>query len=184
MFNVLHAEDDVLRVNSPFGKTAEDMDDFYASAAGLMYNPTVQSVFTFTAADSQRYGSTGFGNALLVAKQALAANQGTRFIQVTVGGWDMHTNIYGPNGQVTQGNNIFTLGNQFDAALGGLLADLKNSGMLGETLVVALGEFGRTPNVTAAAGRDHYANQFAFLAGGGVKGGTVVGATNANGSSV
>ncbi len=184
MLTSMHSEDDILRVNSPLGKSAEDMNGFYSSAAGLMYNPTVQSVFTFSSADSQRYGNTSFGNALLVAKQALAANQGTRFVQVTVGGWDMHTNIYGPNGNIAQGNNIFTLAKTLDSALGTLLADLKAAGSLGETLVVALGEFGRTPNVNAAGGRDHYANQFAFMAGGGVKGGTVIGATNATGSAV
>lgn len=184
MFSALHSEDNVLRVNSPLGKAVEDMDGFYNAASGLMYNPSVQSVFTFSAADSQRYGNTSFGNSLLVAKQALAANQGTRFVQVTVGGWDMHVNIYGPNGNIAQGTNIFTLGNSLDNALAALLADLKGAGMLGETLVVALGEFGRTPNFTAAAGRDHYPNQFAVLAGGGVQGGKVIGATNATGSAI
>lgn len=184
MFAALRSEDNVLRVNSPLGKPAEDMDGFYNAASGLMYNPAVQNVFTFSAADSQRYGNTAFGNSLLVAKQALTANQGTRFVQVTVGGWDMHVNIYGPNGNVTQGNNIFTLGKTLDNAMGALLGDLKGAGLLDETLVVAVGEFGRTPRVTAAAGRDHYPNQFALFAGGGVKGGKVIGATNADGSSI
>jgi hypothetical protein len=60
-----------------------------------MYNSQVQSVFTYSSADSARYGASSFGNALVVAKQALAANLGTRFIQVTIGGWDMHVDIYG-----------------------------------------------------------------------------------------
>ena len=184
MLTTMHTEDDTLRVNSPLGRAAEDMDGFYESAQNLMYNPAVQSVFTYSTADSQRYGGSSFGNALLIARQALAANMGTRFVQVTVGGWDMHVNIYGPNGNVTQGNNIFTLGHSFDSALGVLLADLKSSGMLENTMVVAMGEFGRTPAVTAAAGRDHYLNQFAMFAGGGVKGGKVIGATNATGASI
>lgn len=184
MLAALHSEDNVLRLNSPLGKAAEDMDGFYTAAQGLMYNPAVQSVFTYSTSDSQRYGSTSFGNALLVAKQALAAGQGTRFVQVTVGGWDMHQNIYGPNGNIAQGNNIFTLGKTLDNGLSALLSDLKSSGLLDETLVIALGEFGRTPYVTGAGGRDHYPNQFAMFAGAGVKGGNVIGATSADGSKV
>jgi hypothetical protein len=184
MMSTLHAEDDPLRVNSPLGKPAEDMDGFYSSAQSLMYNPQVQNVFTYSSADSVRYGNTTFGNALVVAKQALASNMGTRFVQVTVGGWDMHVNIYGANGNINAGTNIFTLGKQFDAGLAALLADLKNSGMLDSTMVVAMGEFGRTPYVTGAAGRDHFLNQFAMFAGGGVKGGTIIGKTAPDGSSV
>lgn len=184
MLSTLHTEDDPLRINSPLGKPADDMNGFYGSAQSLMYNPAVQSVFTYSTADSQRYGSSSFGNALVIAKQALASNMGTRFVQVTVGGWDMHVNIYGPNFNVTQGNNIFTLGKSFDLAMASLLTDLKSAGMLDSTLVVAMGEFGRTPNFTAAAGRDHYLNQFAMFAGGGVKGGKVIGATSADGSSI
>ncbi len=184
MLTTLHTEDDPLRINSPLGKPAEDMDGFYDSAKSLMYNPQVQSVFTYSAADSARYGNSSFGNALVIAKQAVAANMGTRFVQVTVGGWDMHVNIYGPNFQITQGSNIFTLGKTFDSALAALLSDLKGSGMLDSTLVIAMGEFGRTPNFTAAQGRDHYPVQFAMFAGGGVTGGKVIGQTSSDGSQI
>jgi hypothetical protein len=178
MFTQMHSEDDVLRISSPLGKDVEDMDGFYDSAKQLMYNQTVNNVFTVKTADSQRYGNTGFGNACLVAQQALGSNAGTRFVQITIGGWDMHTNIY------TGGTNIFTLGKQFDDGVSALLADLKAAGMLDSTLVVAVGEFGRTPNFTAAAGRDHYPNQFAFLAGGGVVGGRIIGKTDATGANI
>src|SRR5579885_758867 len=184
MLTTLHTEDDPLRINSPLGKPAEDMDGFYDSAKSLMYNPQVQSVFTYSAADSARYGNSSFGNALVIAKQAVAANMGTRFVQVTVGGWDMHVNIYGPNFQITQGSNIFTLGKTFDSALAALLSDLKGSGMLDSTLVIAMGEFDRTPNFTAAQGRDHYPVQFAMFAGGGVTGGKVIGQTSSDGSQI
>ena len=85
---------------------------------------------------------------------------------------------------VAQGNNIFTLGNQFDTAMSALLADLKSSGQLASTMVIAMGEFGRTPYITGG-GRDAtiILNQFAMFAGGGVKGGKVIGATNADGSA-
>jgi uncharacterized protein (DUF1501 family) len=148
-----------------------------------MYDPTVQSVFTYSSADSTRYGASSFGNALIVAKQALAANQGTRFIQVTVGGWDMHVDIYGA-AQNKNGNNIFSLGKQFDAGVAALIGDLQAAGMLDSTMIVALGEFGRTPVFTAALGRDHYLNQFAFFAGGGVQGGRVIGTTDATGANI
>ncbi|MBZ5602418.1 MAG: DUF1501 domain-containing protein [Acidobacteriia bacterium] len=184
MLATLHTEDDPLRVNSPLGKPAEDMNGFYNAAQSLMYNPQVQSVFTYSSSDSARYGNSSFGNALVIAKQAIGAGMGTRFVQVTVGGWDMHVNIYGPNFQVTQGTNIFTLGKTFDAALGALISDLKSAGLLASTLVIAMGEFGRTPNFTAAQGRDHYPVQFAMFAGGGVSGGKVIGQTSANGSQI
>lgn len=182
--DLMHSLDDGLRVSSPYGKSVEDMDDFYRAARGLMYNPTVDKAFRYAAADSMRYGNTGFGNALLVAKQVLAAGQGTRFIQVTLGGWDMHQNIYGVNGNPAQGTNIFTLGRQLDDAVSTLIADLKAGGMYDDTLIVMAGEFGRTVGrLTAAAGRDHYPQQFAVFAGGGVNGGRVIGSTTENGSA-
>jgi Protein of unknown function (DUF1501) len=176
-WNLMHSLDDSLRVNSPDGKPMDDYNDFYAAANGMMYNPVVNQAFGFTAADSLRYGSTGLGNACLVATQVLKAQQGTRFIQITSNdGWDMHSNIYAAN-------NLPAKGKILDGALSGLLGDLKANGMLDNTLVVMAGEFGRTVGpLTGAAGRDHWLQQFAFFAGGGVKGGRAIGATNALGS--
>jgi hypothetical protein len=182
MYAQMHAEDDSLRVNSPLGQSVVDMDNLYTAGQGLMYDPTVASVFNYSA-DSARYGGTSFGNSLIVAKQALAANQGTRFVQVTLGGWDMHVDIYGAAGN-KNGTNIFSLGKTFDNGLSALIGDLQSAGMLDSTLIVALGEFGRTPNFTPALGRDHYLNQFAFFAGGGVKGGRILGGTDATGSKI
>ncbi len=182
-WDLMHSLDDTLRVNSPYGKPVEDMDDFYRAAKGLMYNPVVDKAFRYTAADSQRYGNTTFGNACLVANQVLAANQGTRFIQITVGGWDMHQNIYGVNGNAAQGTNIFTLGKQLDDGVSALLSDLKSTGQLNETLVVMVGEFGRTiGRLTAQSGRDHFLQQFCVFAGAGVRGGRAIGSTIADGS--
>ncbi len=182
-WSMLHALDDSLRVNSPMGKSFDDMNDFYTAAKGIMYNQAVSQAFGFTTADSMRYGNNGFGNSCLVAKQVLAANQGTRFIQITLGGWDMHQNIYGINGDPTKGPNIFTVGQMMDMGVSTLINDLKAAGMFKDTLIVMVGEFGRTTGkLTAAAGRDHYPQQFAFFAGGGVKGGKVIGSTDATGS--
>ena len=178
-WNLLHHLDDPLRINSPLGKTASDMNDSYAGANGLMYNPQVAKAFSYTQADSLRYGNNSFGNSCLVARQTLAANDGTRFVQITLGGWDMHQNIYGINGDPTKGNNIFTLGKVLDDGVSALISDLKADGTFDETLIVIVGEFGRTVGkVTAAGGRDHYPQQFAVFAGGGVKGGRTIGATD------
>ncbi len=183
-WSLLHQLDDQLRVNSPLGKPAVDMDDFYKAAKGLTYNQAVQQAFSFSSADSARYGTNSFGNACLVAKQVLAANQGTRFIQITLGGWDMHQSIYGLNNDPTRGSNIFTLGQTLDSGVSTLINDLKAAGMFQDTLIVMVGEFGRTVGqLSAAMGRDHYPQQFAFFAGGGIKGGQMIGSTDASGAN-
>ena len=112
-------------------------------------------------------------------KQILQADQGTRFIQISQGGWDMHQNIYANDAQ-----SIFGMAPQLDSGLAALIADLKAAGSLNETLIFMVAEFGRTPALSAAAGRDHYLLQSALVAGGGVKGGKVIGATSADGSTV
>jgi hypothetical protein len=183
-WSLLHAQDDALRVNSPLGKPLEDMNNFYTAAKGMMYNDSVKQAFGFAAADATRYGGNSFGNACLIAKQILAANQGTRFVQITLGGWDMHQNIYGVGGDPTKGSNIFTMGKVLDDGMSALIADLKASGLFDNTMIVMAGEFGRTVGkLTAAQGRDHYPQQTAFFAGGGIHGGRVLGATDATGSA-
>src|SRR6202041_393862 len=135
-------------------------------ANSMMYNPVVDQAFGFTATDSTRYGSSAFGNSCLVAKQILASNQGTRFVQLSFGSWDFHVDIYGINNP--KGNNMFTLGAQLDNGVSALISDLEASGLLNETMIVMLGEFGRTPGgITAALGRDHYVLQTAVFAGAG-----------------
>ena len=104
----------------------------------MMYNPVVNQAFGFTTADSVRYGSTSTGNACLVAVQVLKANQGTRFIQITSNdGWDMHQNIYATA-------NLPAKGALLDNAVSAMLGDLAANGLLSSTLVVMVGEFGRT----------------------------------------
>lgn len=178
-FTLLESLDNRLRNNSPHSEQMQDYGDFYRAARGLMYNPIVDKAFKFSTADSQRYGSNGFGNALLTAKQVLEANQGTRYIQVNLGGWDMHNNIY-----ARTGTSIFSLGKVLDDGVSALLADLKANGQLQETLVVMMGEFGRTVGrLTAAQGRDHFLQQFVFFAGAGIKGGRTLGETDQIGSA-
>ncbi|MDE3164331.1 MAG: DUF1501 domain-containing protein [Acidobacteriota bacterium] len=182
MYQGLHALDDPLRIDSPYGKPLDDYEAFYEQAKLMMYNPVVKSAFSFAATDSTRYGSSGFGNACLVAKQVLEANQGTRFVQISFGSWDFHQDIYGQTNP--KGPNMYTLGKQLDAGYAALVGDLKSSGLLDSTLVVMVGEFGRTVGpLTAAGGRDHWPQQSAVFAGAGIKGGKVIGSTTADGSA-
>ena len=182
MYGGLHTLDDPLRGNTPYGKPHEDYDAFYSQAKGMMYNSTVQSAFRFTSADSQRYGNSAFGNACLVAKQVLAANQGTRFVLISFGSWDMHQDIYGQ--QNAKGNNLYTMGKPLDEGYSALLGDLKATGQLDSTLVVMVGEFGRTVGpLSAAGGRDHWTQQSAVFAGAGIKGGRAIGSTTSDGSA-
>jgi hypothetical protein len=186
MLSRLHQIDDPLRLSSPYGQPLQDYDEFYSAAKGMMYNQAVTQAFTFSAADSLRYGvnsaGTSFGNACLVAKQILAADQGTRFVQISFGSWDMHVDIYGL--QNPKGSNMFTMGPQLDSGVAALIDDLKAAGLFETTMIVMVGEFGRTPGVSAAGGRDHYLTLSSMLAGGGIKGGKVIGTTNADASVV
>jgi hypothetical protein len=187
-FQMLADLDGSLRVNSPLGDPVVDMDNFYQQSRAMMYNPAIDSVFRFTADEQTRYGNSGFGNSLIVARNLVKANQGTRFIQVNIGGWDNHSNIY---------TAIRNPARQFDTGLGALLTDLSSqpgvqggATLLDETLIVAMGEFGRTVrtgNVVGLnqnQGRDHFFQHFVVFAGGGVIGGRVIGSTTADGGAV
>ncbi len=118
-----------------------------------------------------RYGQTPFGGSCLLARRAL--EHGVRFVELVLDGWDTHEN----NFEATK-ERMSVL----DPALAALLEDLAASGLLDETLVLCMGEFGRTPDINATNGRDHHASAFsALVAGGGIQGGRVIGATDAEG---
>lgn len=165
---------------SPFGRQAAGMGALYENARRLMFNPVVTQAFSYTDAERARYGNTGFGNAVLTARKVIEADQGTRFIQVTSYGWDHHGLIYGND---PQQRNIYNQTAEFDPAFAALIEDLDVAGKLDETLVVVCGEFGRTPGQLSSGrqGRDHYLQMFYVLAGGGIRGGKVIGATNDSG---
>ena len=175
-FALLNDLDAEFRGKSTLGAKGAEMQAFNDAAKQLMYRTEIDNLFRFSADERTRYGNTGFGNALLVARNLLASDKGTRFVQVNVGSWDNHANIYtGP----LNPTNPNSLGRQFDAGLGALVADMKASGLLDRTLIVALGEFGRTiglPNTTA--GRDHYLQQAALVMGAGIRGPKAIGNTD------
>jgi hypothetical protein len=115
-----------------------------------------------------------FGKACLIARRLV--EHGVRFVEVTLDGWDTHADNF---------NAVTGLSRQLDAGLAGLVGDLAARGLLGQTLVVCLGEFGRTPEINPQQGRDHWSEVFsAVLAGGGVRGGQVLGASDAKGAHV
>lgn len=163
------------------GYDIKAMDDFYQQSRALMYNTEVDAVFRFTAAEQTQYGNTGFGNSCIVARNLLKANLGTRYIQLTVGGWDNHSNIYGTN----RNGAIYGPARTLDMGLANLMTDLaatpgtRGGSLLDETLIVWMGEFGRTVGaLNGNAGRDHFFQQFAGFAGGGVIGGRTIGITD------
>ena len=174
------------RVTGDLGKFATDMGGFYTQGKTLIDSPDANKTFSFTTNDHTRYGSTGFGDSLVVARNLVAAGRGTRFVQVTMGGWDHHANIYAKTG-----SSLFTQMKTFDPAFGALLTDLSTSPgsdstktLLDETLVVVLGEFGRTTGaVNAQGGRDHFLRMSIVFAGGGIRGGRTIGATDDLGST-
>ena len=186
-WNVLQSIDAPLRgADSPLGNAAAGMSEFYDNARSLMFNPAVANAFSFTEEESAAYGGSAFGNACLLAKKIVAADGGTRFVQITHNSWDHHAGIYDRNEVNGRdvGDNLYARCGEFDPGFAKLISDLDAEGILDDTLVVVAGEFGRTPGPLTAErdGRDHYLQMFYVLAGGGVRGGQVIGATDPTGA--
>jgi uncharacterized protein (DUF1501 family) len=159
-------------------QTVKARDAFYEKAHGLITSPKAKKAFDLTAeADKVReqYGRTPFGQSCLLARRLVEAS--VHFVTVTDGGWDTHAG----NFKSLKERKLPVLDRGYSA----LLQDLSDRGLLDSTLVVWFGDFGRTPKINSAAGRDHWATAgCACLGGGGVKTGEVVGATNALGEVV
>ena len=177
-YNLLTEIDASQRDAEDRGAAYLEMQAFNLSARKLMYNDSVNRVFTFDAATRTRYGSTGFGNACIATRNLLQSGMGTRFVQITLGGWDNHVNIYQAN------SNLQLRTREFDNGLGALMADLKENGLLDETLIVAMGEFGRTVGpLNNTGGRDHFLQQSVLMAGARIRGGRAIGKTDNEGRS-
>ncbi len=156
-------------------------DEYFRQGHSLVTSVEAQKAFDIDQEPGkirERYGRNPFGQRCLLARRLVEA--GVPFVTVYDGGWDHH-------------RDIFTVLKKrlpsWDNSVATLIQDLKERGMLDSTLVVALGEFGRTPKLSVLsdskkAGRDHWANAMSVLmAGGGTPGGTVVGATDRSGYS-
>ena len=121
-----------------------------------------------------RYGRNEVGQGCLLARRV--GEEGVTFVEVESPGWDTHDDNF---------NRVRKLAGAVDPAFAALVADLKDRGLLENTLVVWMGDFGRTPRIHAKGGRDHHPLSFNMaIAGGGVRGGQVIGATNAEGTLV
>jgi len=157
-------------------KNVRAYSDMYDDAIKMMKSEELKA-FDLDAEDNklrEKYGRDRFGQGCLLARRLV--EHGVRHVEVTFGSWDTH------NANFTR---VPELADELDAALSTLLQDLDSRGLLQETLVVLATEFGRTPEINANDGRDHHAPGFScVLAGGGVRGGQVWGATDENGHKV
>ena len=180
-FRLLQDMDAKLR-DAPPGKVMADHSEFYDAARRMMYDQAVASVFQFTDAEAGRYGNTAVGRSCLVARNAVRAKNGTYFVSIAHGSWDMHQNMF----DKAYSPNMYTMANDLDRAVGALVEDLRVSGDLDSTLILLMGEFGRTPGtLNIQGGRDHHKNAMsALLIGGGVRGGRAIGATDPEGDHV
>jgi hypothetical protein len=150
----------------------ESMDYFYQKALDLVSSPQAKQAFDLGAEPDKlrdAYGRTTAGQGALLARRLVEA--GVRLVTVFHGGYDTHTD----NDKINR--NLYP---EFDQAFAALLEDMKQRGLLDTTLVLAMGEFGRTPKINYSAGRDHWPGVFSIAAAGaGVPGGQVIGATDA-----
>jgi hypothetical protein len=150
------------------------MDRYYENAFDMVTSPETQRAFDLQReSDSTRdaYGRNQFGQSCLLARRLIEA--GTRFVTVSNGDWDTHSDNF---------TRLRELLPPVDQGFTALLVDLKQRGLLENTLVVWLTDFGRTPTINPAAGRDHWASAgIAVFAGADTSSGTIVGQTDATG---
>lgn len=167
-------------VNKKFGTVTNSdnvsaMDTFYERAYNLLSSQEAKVAFDLSKEDDKMkdaYGKNQAGQRLLMARRLVEA--GCRLVTLTYGGWDMHQGITAAMNRTMP---------PLDQALSKLITDLDERGMLDSTLVMVSSEFGRTPKINKDAGRDHYPKVFSvMLAGGGIKGGTIYGSSNATAS--
>lgn len=151
---------------------AETLGSYYEQAVELVTSPAARRAFNLqleAAATRERYGYSSIGQSALLARRLVEA--GCRFIGIDHGSWDTHSDNFSSHEKA--------LVPPTDLAFSALVSDLDERGLLDETLVVMMGEMGRTPRINKDAGRDHWSQcQTVILAGGGIRRGVVVGASD------
>jgi hypothetical protein len=151
--------------------------EFQRRAAELVLSSEARGAFAIEREPTplrDRYGRTTFGQSCLLARRLV--ERGVRFVTVNFGGWDHHARIW---------DGLRHKLPDFDQGFSALLQDLDTRGLLGSTLVLAFGEFGRTPRINREVGRDHWGPAASLLfAGAGVRGGQVIGQTDRQGAYV
>lgn len=154
---------------------AVEFDRFYEQGFDLVASTKAQAAFDIQREDPKvrdRYGRNDMGQRMLLARRLVEV--GVSWVTVNWGGWDHH----GKLAEAYKGDQLKTL----DQGVSALLADLHERGLLGTTLVLLLGEFGRTPKINPGGGRDHWPHAMSVLmAGAGIPGGQIIGSTDAKG---
>lgn len=151
----------------------------YERAVKLMQSKEAKAfdINSEPSASKSKYGSGKFAEGVLMARRLVEV--GVPFIEVTLGGWDTHDNNF---------SRVKSLSESVDSAMAALIEDLSQRGLLETTLVIWMGEFGRSPGINtrgANPGRDHYPKAFSLaMFGGGIKGGKVIGKTDKEGAEV
>lgn len=172
----LLAAAEALGTNRWVGSRVQAFESYYQQAIGLVTSPEAREAFHLHSESREtreRYGHTSLGQSALLARRLVQA--GCRFIGIEHGSWDTHTDNFTSHEKA--------LAPPMDRAFSALVSDLDERGMLDETLVVMMGEMGRTPKINNDAGRDHWSQcQTVILAGGGVRRGAVVGASDSTAS--
>ncbi|MFO1023440.1 MAG: DUF1501 domain-containing protein [Planctomycetales bacterium] len=152
----------------------KDVDQFYDQGYKLVTSKEAQKAFDIHNEPEKtrdRYGRTSFGQRALLARRLVEA--GVPFVTLYEGGWDHHVGLF---------ESFKKKMPSWENTVATLIEDLHERGMLDKTLVLALGEFGRTPQINKDAGRDHWSNAMSVMfAGGGTPGGQVIGATDSKG---
>ena len=169
--------DQLLRIrDEAAGDPVGAYDEYFKQGHELITSAQAQEAFDIhrePAATRDLYGRNSFGQRALLARRLVEA--GVPFVTLYDGGWDHHTNIF---------KSLDSMLPPRDRALAALIQDLDQRGMLDSTMVICLGEFGRTPKINERGGRDHWSNAMSVLfAGGKTPGGQVVGATDRKGYS-
>ena len=169
--------DNITRLNNKTsGDPVSAIEQYYEQGYNLVMSAQAQQAFDISLEPDEirdRYSRNSFGQRCLLARRLVEAN--VPFVTVYDGGWDHHRTIF---------KELKPRLPSWDQSVAALIEDLDQRGMLAETLVVALGEFGRTPKVNTRGGRDHWSNAMSVLiAGGGTPGGIVVGGTDRKGYS-
>jgi hypothetical protein len=159
------------------GQAAVDHKSVYAKTIRMMKSRYTEA-FRLESVDARirdRYGRGSFGQGCLMAFELV--KRGVTFVEVSLGGWDTHANAF-----ETLSNRLLP---ELDKGMGALVEDLAHSGLLDKTLVVWMGEFGRTPRINQNAGRDHWPRGWSIVMGGaGLKGGQTIGATDRDGVEI
>jgi Protein of unknown function (DUF1501) len=184
---LLHDVDTAFKGFERDSNLVDGLEKFKEQAYRIISSPRARNAFDISKEPLQvaeQFGNHGFGQSCLLASRLVEA--GVSFVTVSLGGWDTHAQNFerlkGGMASGKGGKNAMGLLPQLDSGLSALLARLDARGLLASTAVFVTGEFGRTPKVNKTAGRDHWARaMFVLLAGGGIRGGQIVGASDAKG---